>query len=637
MSFGCLSLPLPGRIFAGMFCKKCGGALLEYCKPVCYYNALLDTEITSEILASRAVSFSFGKKMDTKLAFKTLTEFFNQSLLRAELTKPCLEIVRTQRQETLTFGQLKTRARDFALWLIQAGHIRNGDKVAILGRNRADWDVALWGIILAGAVPVLIDPERPVEGVKKHLASTDTRLIVMADDYQDADSRKQLKEYACSRGLGLIVMTKHEKIDFDGDAAGELLDKIQTEIKSDDTAVILCTSGTTADPREVELTHTNLIANIQGALDVVKITSEDKLGHVTPPHHSFGLTVGKLLPFWVGATNVYTNKYRQIAQLIRQKSITIFVGIPALFAVMAKRIEEEISRQREKSVPAGFLDGYFPRLVGKRLVKKLGWEKLRFFISGAAPVPRWVLEVFWRRGLQLREGYGTTENSPVYGFNADRRKLGSVGRPIPTLLVKVVNENNETLRSGEKGEIVLGGPCIMKGYYKNPKATDAVIRTDDKGIRWLHTGDLGCLDEDGCLYITGRKKYLIVLPGGKNVNPELVESVLSQAQFVEEVLVVPGLQKDWRQRTQEAIRAIVRPAWDTIQADTRFSYPDLVEQPQVLKKLVWQNINECQQQSRQLSGFEKVSSQNLEIRIDEFQKTSTGKIKRDLYIKIPQK
>jgi long-chain acyl-CoA synthetase len=572
--------------------------------------------------------------MDTKLAFKTLTELFNTSLLRAELAKPCLEIVRIERQETLTFGQLKTRARDFALWLIQAGDIRVGDKVAILGRNRADWDVALWGIILAGAVPVLIDPERPVEGVKKHLISTDTRLIIVADDYLDADSRQQLKEYTLSRGLGLIEMTKHGKNDLDSDTADELLDKIQNEINSDDTAIILCTSGTTADPREVELTHTNLIANIQGTLDIVKITSEDKLGHVTPPHHSFGLTVGKLLPFWVGATNVYTNKYRQIAQLIKQKGITIFVGIPALFAVMANRIEEELKRQKEKSVLVRLLDGCFPKLVGKRIVKKLGWERLRFFISGAAPVPRWVLDVFWKRGLQLREGYGTTENSPVYGLNFEKGKLGSVGRPVSTLRVKIVNENNETLQSGEKGEIALGGPCIMKGYYKNPKATDAVIRTDDKGIRWLHTGDLGYLDEDGCLYITGRKKYLIVLPGGKNVNPELVELVLSQAQFVEEVLVVPGLQKDSAERTQEAIRAIVRPAWEAIQADTRFAYPDLVEQPQVLKKLVWQNINECQRRSRQLSGFEKVSSQNLEIRIEEFHKTSTGKIKRDLYIKM---
>ncbi len=575
--------------------------------------------------------------METELAFQNLIEFFNRSLLQMEPDKPCLEIVRADRQEILTFEQLKSRAQDFALWLIRDRGIGAGDKVAILGKNRADWGVALWGIILAGAVPVLIDPERPVEGVKKHLASTDTRLLVMADDYHDADSRRQLKEHALSRRLDIIEMTAYDRVSLDSVAAGELLSNIQRRIKADDTAVMLCTSGTTGDPREVELTHANLIANIWGTLEIVKITGEDKLGHITPPHHSFGLTVGKLLPFWVGATNVYTNKYRHVGRLIKEKGITLFVGIPALFTVIAKRIEDELSKQKDKSPLLRILDRYFPRLVGKQIVKKQGWETLRFCISGAAPLPRWVLDVFWRRGLQLREGYGTTENSPVYGLNPNRRKLGSVGRPISTLQVKIVNDRNETLRAGEKGEIVLGGPCIMKGYYENPKATSATVRTDDKGVRWLHTGDLGHLDEDGYLYITGRKKYLIILPGGKNVNPEHVESVLSGAQYVEEVLVVPGFEEDSTGITEETIRAIVRPAWEIIETETNLSGSELIKQPDVLRNLVWKNVNECQQQSKQLSGFEKVSSHRLEIKTDEFQKTSTGKIKRDLYIKVPPK
>jgi len=245
--------------------------------------------------------------------------------------------------------------------------------------------------------------------------------------------------------------------------------------------------------------------------------------------------------------------------------------------------------------------------------------------------------LFWRRGLELREGYGTTENSPVYGFNANRRKLGSVGRPISTLLVKIVNEEGKTLPAGEKGQILLGGPCIMKGYYKNPRATEAIIEIDNEGIRWLNTGDLGYLDEDDCLFITGRKKYLIILPGGKNVNPELVESVLSEAQYVEEVLVIPGFKKTTAGITEETVRAIVRPDWQVIQNNTNLSYKNLIEQPELLKRLIWQNINECQQQNKQLSNFEKVSSHHLEIKIDEFHKTSTGKIKRDLYFTIPQK
>jgi long-chain acyl-CoA synthetase len=437
-------------------------------------------------------------------AFETLIELFNKSLGRAELApKPYLEIVRTDRQENLTFGRLKTAARDFALWLVQTKGIRTRDKVAILGRNRADWDVALWGIILAGAVPVLIDPERPVEAVKRHLVSTDARLIVMADDYHDDDSRHRLKDFAFSSSLHLIEMTADfppEKIGSNNTRTARVLNAIATNVKPRDTAVIVCTSGTTDDPREVELSHANLIANIQGALQTVNITADDRLGHIIPPHHSFGFTVTKLLPLWVGATNVYTNRYRRISQIIADKNITIFVGIPALYMVIAKKIEENLAHRKAKSLLLKLADRYLPKLVGYRIIKKQGWSNLRFFLSGAAPVPNWVLQAFWRRGIQLREGYGTTENSPIYGFNANPAKLGSVGRAIPTLFVKIVNEKNETLSPGQKGEIVLGGPCIMKGYYKNPKATEAVIETDDKGTRWLHTGDLGCLDEDGHLF-----------------------------------------------------------------------------------------------------------------------------------------
>jgi long-chain acyl-CoA synthetase len=245
-------------------------------------------------------------------------------------------------------------------------------------------------------------------------------------------------------------------------------------------------------------------------------------------------------------------------------------------------------------------------------------------------VPKWVLKVFWKRALQLREGYGTTENSPVYGFNENRRKLGSVGRPIPTLLVKIVDEKNRTLKPGEKGEIVLGGPCVVKGYHRNHETTQEVFKADEDGVRWLHTGDLGYLDKDGYLFITGRKKHVIVLPSGKNVNPELLELALSRAQYVDELLVVPGSANI----EAEAVKAIVRPAWEQIEADTKLTRRDLMSKPHVLKDLLWQSINKCQQESEELASFEKVPSKNLlEIKITEFRKTSTGKIKRGSYIK----
>ena len=183
-------------------------------------------------------------------------------------------------------------------------------------------------------------------------------------------------------------------------------------------------------------------------------------------------------------------------------------------------------------------------------------------------MPRWVLEVLWKRGFKMYEGYGTTENSPVYGFNDRLERLGSVGKPIDTLVTKIVDDDNRTLPPRQRGEICLGGPCIMKGYYKNPKATQAALDTDEQGVRWLHTGDLGYLDEEGNLYITGRKKYLIILPGGKNVNPERVEAALSEARFVKEVLVVPTRRLDNNGIMEESVRALVLPAWELLESHT---------------------------------------------------------------------
>jgi long-chain acyl-CoA synthetase len=576
--------------------------------------------------------------MEGELKYRTLIDLFNQSLAGAELAqKVCLEIVRMQRTEKLTFGRLRHKATEFCAYLIHSRGIRKGDRVAILGKNRADWDVAFWATILAGAIPVLIDPERRVEGVKRHLVNADARLLVMADDYQDENLRRQLKKISAYHEIGLIEMTVFDRPNVDDIQFATLLTRIRTEVKSDDTAVILCTSGTTGDPREVELTHTNLITNIQGVLAEFHVTAADKLGHVLPPHHSFGLTVGKLLPLWIGATNLYTNKYRDIANLINEKSVTFFVAIPALIIALARKIESGLCQRKEKSRFVRLADRFFPKLVGKMLVKKLGWQKLRFFMSGAAPLPKWVLEVFWKRGLKLREGYGLSESSPVYGFNDNARKLGSVGRSLTTMLVKIVNERGEVVQAGQKGEIVLGGQCITKGYYKNDKATEAVIKRDEQGVRWLHTGDLGYLDEDGYLYITGRKKYLIVLPGGKNVNPEMLESVLSQAECVQELIVVPGYQKGAAGIEQEVVKAVVRPDWERIQAEAGLSRQELENQPGVVKDFVWQGINKCQRTNQELAGFEKIQSKKLvEIQIKEFSKTTTGKVKRAGYIETAQ-
>ncbi len=572
--------------------------------------------------------------METTLKHRNLIELFNQSLAAVTpLDKMCIEIIRPDRHETMTFRQLKERAEAFATWLLHESGLRHGDKIALVSKNRTDWDVALWGTILAGMIPVLIDPERGPQGVISHLLSTDARGLVMANDYEHEDARYELGQFAEAHNLRMVTMTDGPLCTVSvPDAIG--LAGIERQVNPEDTAVILCTSGTTGDPREVELTHANFVANIQGSVAKVDITPSDVLGHILPPHHSFGLTVGKFLALAAGATNIYTNKYREVSDLIRDRHITIFIAIPALYTTLAKKIEEGLTRQKREKWTIALLDRFAPRYLGRKVREKQGWTQVRFFLSGAAPMPRWVLEVLWKRGFKMYEGYGTTENSPVYGFNDRLETLGSVGKPIDTLVTKIVDDDNRTLPPRQRGEICLGGPCIMKGYYKNPKASEAALDTDEQGVRWLHTGDLGYLDEEGNLYITGRKKYLIILPGGKNVNPERVEAALSEARFVKEVLVVPTRRLDSNGIMEESVRALVLPSWELLESHTGRKQRELLADPQFVKNLLWESIRDCQQKNKQLSGFEKIAAHHLEIHPGEFVKTSTGKVKREHYINL---
>ncbi len=572
--------------------------------------------------------------METALKYRNLIDLFHRSLAAVtDLDKLAVEIIRPDRHETLTFRQLQERAQAFATWVIRASGLKRGDKIAILSKNRTDFDVAIWGTMLAGAIPVLIDPERGAHGVISHLQGTDARGVVMADDYEHPEAREELIQFCRTHHLCLVTMSD-EPLGRTGPVDAEALEEVEGRTSPEDTAVILCTSGTTGDPREVELTHANLVANLQGSVRKVDIGPNDVLGHILPPHHSFGMTVGKFLPLLAGATSIYTNKYREGSDLIRQKGITIFIAIPALYTTLAKKLEDGVSKQKKESRIVALLDRFAPRYLGQKIRQKQGWTHVRFFLSGAAPMPRWVLEVLWRRGFRMYEGYGTTENSPVYGFNDQPDHIGSVGKPIDTLIVKIVDENNHPLAAHARGEICLGGPCIAKGYYKNAKATQAAIDTDSEGVRWLHTGDLGYLDEEGNLYITGRKKYLIILPGGKKVNPERVETVLSEARFVKEVLVVPSRREDENGLMEESVRALVVPAWETLESHTGRPQGELLNDPQLVKSLVWESILDCQQRNKHLSHFEKVGPHNVEILPSEFVKTSTGKIKREHYINL---
>ncbi len=281
------------------------------------------------------------------------------------------------------------------------------------------------------------------------------------------------------------------------------------QVTADDTAVLLYTSGTSAAPKGVELTYDNLLHNCQACIEAARMTFDNVFLNILPPFHVFGLTANVLVPVVLGASVYALPRFQPAAALkaIAEHRANIVMAIPSMYAAML----------RSKSAqPDAFVS-------------------VTLAISGGEPLPEPVARGFEARfGLKLHQGYGLTETSPVVSLCAAHAyRDGSVGRLLPGVECRIVDDDNQPVPTGSDGEIQVRGRCVMKGYYNRPNETAAVI--DSAG--WLHTGDIGRLDNDGFLYITGRKKEMIIV-GGENVAPAEIEAVLTQHPAVAEAAVI---------------------------------------------------------------------------------------------------
>jgi long-subunit acyl-CoA synthetase (AMP-forming) len=522
--------------------------------------------------------------METALKYRNLIDLFHQSLASVtDLEKTCVEIIRPDRHEVLTYRQLQERAQAFATQLLHGLGLSRGDKVAIVSKNRMDFDVALWGAILAGAIPVLIDPERGPQGVMSHLQATDARCLVMADDYEHEEARVELVQYGAAHGLHVVTLTA-EPLGGTGAVDATALADAQVRVHLDDTAAILCTSGTTGDPREVELTHGNLIANLQGSVTKVDIGPNDVLGHILPPHHSFGMTVGKFLPLAAGATSVYTNKYREVSDLIREKRITIFIAIPALYTTLAKKLEDGINKQK-KEKRSSRCSTASPRYLGRRSAEAR-LDAVRFFSSGR---PR------CRAGCSKSYGGGASGCTKATARRRIRRSTASTTGP-----TRSARSASRSARSSSRSWMRTTARCRRTSAARSVWAAPASLRATT-GTRKRRRPSLtktpeacaGCtpatsVSRRGGTFTSPAERYLIILPGGKNVNPERVETALSEAHFVKEVLVVPSRHEDANGLMEESVRVLVLPAWETLESHTGRSQRDLLAEPQLVKNLIWE-------------------------------------------------
>jgi long-chain acyl-CoA synthetase len=443
----------------------------------------------------------------------------------------------------LTYGEVARQARALAGALLQVG-VAPGDRVALISENRPEWTVAYFAVTAAGATAVPLDVQLSDAELDIVLAHAGCRMAIA--------SGKQAPRL-------LAVMTGGQAarrvVDLDADASTECAlafrpiprdhggaERLSLPTVGDDAlASILYTSGTTGTPKGVMLSHGNFLANAKSVLEFGLVNHQDNLLGLLPMHHAFAFMV-QLIILYSGAHITFppSLKAPDLLACMHETGVTLLVGVPQLFYMLHKGIFDEIGR---RPLPVRCLLKGLLRLSGAlhshginlgRMAfapvhRKFG-GRLRILCSGGARLDPVIARDFLSLGFTMTEGYGLTETGPVVCFNPlDRMRPGSVGVPLPGIEVRIINPDAEGV-----GEIAIRGPNVMQGYYQNPAATAEVVRDG-----WFLSGDLGCLDADGYLTITGRAKEVIVLSSGKNIYPEEVEEQYLKSPYIKEICLVP--------------------------------------------------------------------------------------------------
>jgi long-chain acyl-CoA synthetase len=445
----------------------------------------------------------------------------------------------------VTYGEFLVRTQGIALYLINLG-IQKGASVAIVSENRHEWCSAYFAILMAGGIAVPIDAQLGPDEIRNLLNDSGTVLTF------------------CSEKTKSNIPVSCRAISFD---SGEFMEILHTsgtgsvpELRPEDVASIVYTSGTTGVPKGVTLTHRNFCSDARALTDAGVVTHEDNVLSILPLHHTYPFMCTFLVPLFLGATITYPigMKGPELVSTMKERGVSALVAVPQLLELMRNSMFKKIEEMPVSALLFLLLrvSGFIRRLsginAGKAIFssahKALG-DRFRFFACGGARLDPQVMRDLEAIGFTVLEGYGLTETSPVVTFNpVTKRKAGSVGIPLPSVDLKISRSSD----TGE-GEIAVKGPMVMKGYYKRPEATQEVIHDG-----WFLTGDLGHLDSDGYLFITGRSKEVIVLSSGKNVYPEDVEREYLKIPLVGEICVT-GIEQ---RGTAESLHGIVVPDFD---------------------------------------------------------------------------
>jgi long-chain acyl-CoA synthetase len=466
--------------------------------------------------------------------------------------RPCLTIYEPDRI-SLSYNETLQKVEAVARWLHSRG-IRKGDKVAVTGKNSPEWAAAYLGVLFAGAVVVPIDYQLKTEETDLLLQTAGARILFVDEEkFEKYDKNPGDLEAVVSlkKGTGTYIY------DLDGPAA-----EIE-QAQDTDLAAILFTSGTMGKPKGVMLTHRNLVSDCYLAQGNMLLFPSDVFYALLPIHHAYTMLAVLIETLSVGAEVVFGKRMvtKAILKDLKEAKITMLLGVPMLF----NKVLAGILRGLKEKGPivygvisalmglSGFIKKVFKVNPGKKMfgfvLEKASLSTLRICICGGGPLAPTVFQKYNQLGLDFVQGYGLTETSPIINLNPiEAYKETSVGKVLPQTEMKVLDPDERGI-----GEIIVKGPMVMPGYFEMPEETAAVFTPDG----FLKTGDVGYLDDENYLYLTGRAKNLIVTEGGKNVYPEEIENEFQLYEEIDQILI-RGYVLDKKMKT-EGIEALVYP------------------------------------------------------------------------------
>ena len=521
---------------------------------------------------------------------------------------------------TITHKEFRENINALGTTLIQMG--LKDKRIALISENRYEWELSYLAVASGVGVIVPLDKALPDNELESLILRSQVEAIIYSSKYDVIMNTLREKKntnlkYFISMDLeentqGIYaekaLVEKGKKLLTDGNKT-----YIDAKIDSEKMGIMLFTSGTTAMSKAVMLSHKNLVTNVMDIIQRFDLTDEDRFLSFLPLHHVFECTVGFLYPISIGGSIAFCEGVKHMAENIKEFEITAMISVPAVFDIIYRKVMKTIEKkgklanlEKGKKVSQFLLKMKIDlrKQLFKEVHESLG-PKLKLVVTGGAALDPETEKGFNDLGFDVEQGYGLTETAPVIAAETPKcRRLGSIGKKFPSVEVKIDDPDEEGI-----GELMAKGPSIMLGYYENEEATKSALESDG----WFHTGDLARIDKDGYIYISGRKKSVIVLNNGKNVFPEEIEILLNKVEGIKETFVFEKKEDDGD------VKVCVEIVYDKELIKELYN----IEGEENIKEFLWDKVKEV---NKLMPKYKYV--REMVITEEPLIKTTTLKIKR---------